>query len=79
MFLYFLGISYSTGKSGPHECEPTPRIAKSIQILTNSFFFSSNECSVSHSCFVVNGFTEQEKFFSPVTLKRFLTAKYLQA
>ena len=75
----FFGISYSGGKSGPQDFEPTPRIARSIQTFTKSFSSSSNECKVVLSCSVVKGLTEQENGKSAVTLNKSFTARYLQA
>ena len=79
MFEYVFGISYSGGKSGPQDFEPTPRIARSIQTFTKSFSSSSNESKVVLSCYVVKGLTEQENAKSAVTLNKSFTAKYLQA
>lgn len=37
-FLPDLGISYSASISGPQECDPTPRIARSSDTVTLSVF-----------------------------------------
>jgi hypothetical protein len=50
-----------------------------MQTFTKSFSLSSKEWSVSLSCAVVNGLTEQEKGRSAVTLNKSFTARYLQA
>ena len=44
VFLPKRGISYFSSSSGPQECEPTPRIARSRQSVTLSLSGSSKSC-----------------------------------